>query len=127
MASADHLYVKAAAAAWLHCPGSPEEQAQFDFVRPDGAEIGSVLDIRFKARGLRVHLDQAVEPVWDEEGREPVLGVSVPVDRETLIDRWHIHWIRLNSIGVLSGLEGSMADRTASAQCGELRRGGPVG
>ncbi|MFZ3492243.1 hypothetical protein ACODT5_03200 [Streptomyces sp. 5.8] len=99
VASADHLYVKASAAAWLRTAGHPEDQVRFDFARPDGAEIGSVLDIRFKERGLRVHLDQAVAPVWDEDGLEPVLGLSVPVDRDTLIDRWYIHRIRLDSIG----------------------------
>ena len=36
----------------------------------------------------------AVAPVRDE-GSEPVLGVSVPVDRDTLIDRWYVHRIRL--------------------------------
>ncbi|WP_406076388.1 hypothetical protein [Streptomyces virginiae] len=100
VASADHLYVKAAAVAWLRAAGHPGDMVEFDFARPDGAEIGSVLDIRFKERGLRVHLDQAVAPVWDEDGREPVLGVSVPMDRDTLIDRWYIHRIRLDSIGI---------------------------
>lgn len=52
-------YVKAAAGAWLR---GRDYQADFDFARPDGADIGSVLDIRFAARRLRVHLDQAVEP-----------------------------------------------------------------
>ncbi|BBC34558.1 uncharacterized protein SGFS_058520 [Streptomyces graminofaciens] len=52
------------------------------------------MDIQFKDRGLRVHLDGAVAPVRDE-GSEPVLGVSVPVDRDTLIDRWYVHRIRL--------------------------------
>ncbi|MGW6841285.1 hypothetical protein [Streptomyces sp. NPDC054958] len=91
--------MKAAAAAWLRTAGHPGELVHFGFARPDGAEIGSVLDIRFEERGLRVHLDQAVTPVWDEDGREPVLGVSVPVDRDTLIDRWYIHRIRLDSVG----------------------------
>ncbi|UYQ66336.1 hypothetical protein [Streptomyces peucetius] len=96
VASADHLYVKSAARSWLHARG---EEADFDFARPDGAAIGSVLDIRFKARGLRVHLDQTVVPVWDEDGVEPVLGVSVPVDRDTLIRRWYVHRVRLDSEG----------------------------
>ncbi|MFI1067019.1 hypothetical protein ACH4TC_34675 [Streptomyces spororaveus] len=99
VASADHLYVKAATVAWLRTYELPESQIHFDFALPDGAEIGSVLDIRFRARGLRVHLDQAVKPVWDDDGREPVLGVSVPVDRDTLIDRWYVHRIRLDSDG----------------------------
>ncbi|MEU6300752.1 zinc finger domain-containing protein [Streptomyces erythrochromogenes] len=91
--------MKAAASAWLRAAAHPGDLVQFDFARPDGAEIGSVLDIRFKDRGLRVHLDQAVAPVWDEAGCEPVLGVSVPVDRDTLIDRWYVHRIRLDSVG----------------------------
>ncbi|QCX74634.1 hypothetical protein C9F11_04655 [Streptomyces sp. YIM 121038] len=93
----DHLYVKAAAAAWLHhrC-----EHADFEFARPEGAPIGSVVDIQLPHRGrrLRVHLDQAVPPVWDGPS-EPVLGLSVPADRGTLIQRWYVHRIRLDSQG----------------------------
>ncbi|BDT39644.1 hypothetical protein [Streptomyces yaizuensis] len=95
VSSADHLYVKSAASAWLRERGMP---AGFEFAQPDGAPIGSVVDIQMERRGLRVHLDQAVAPVWDEE-REPVLGVSVPVDRDTLIRRWYVHRIRLDSEG----------------------------
>nr|WSW64556.1 hypothetical protein OG513_39135 [Streptomyces sp. NBC_00998] len=96
VSSADHLYVKSAAAAWLRDCG---EQADFEFARPNGAAIGSVLDIRFQSRGLRVHLDREVEPLWDEDGVEPVLGVSVPVDDKTLVRRWYVHRIRLDSEG----------------------------
>ncbi|MGW6874589.1 zinc finger domain-containing protein [Streptomyces xanthophaeus] len=99
VASADHLYVKAAASAWLRGSGYQEDLVRFDFARPRGADIGSVVDIAFRERGLRVHLDQSVEPVWDEEGHEPVLGVSVPVDRDTLIRRWYVHRISLDSEG----------------------------
>jgi hypothetical protein len=82
--TADHLYVKSAAAAWLR---DRDEQADFEFSQPDGVPIGSVVDIRFPHGGLRVHLDQTVQPSWDQDGHEPVLGVSVPVDRDTLICR----------------------------------------
>ncbi|MFE5519826.1 hypothetical protein ACFQ9Q_19185 [Streptomyces virginiae] len=95
VASADHLYVKAAADAWLRARGT---QAGFDFVQPDGVPIGSVLDIQLPHRKLRVHLDREVEPDWDAE-HEPVLGVSVPVDSDTLIRRWYVHRIRLDSEG----------------------------
>lgn len=88
--------VKSAAAAWLR---NRDLQADFEFGQPEGAPIGSVVDIQFQHRGLRVHLDQAVEPAWDEDGREPVLGMSVPADRNTLIDRWYVHRVRLNSEG----------------------------
>ncbi|CCK32953.1 hypothetical protein BN159_p78 (plasmid) [Streptomyces davaonensis JCM 4913] len=96
VSSADHLYVKSAAAAWLRSRGA---EADVEFVQPDGAPIGSVVDIQIPRGGLRVHLDQAVPPAWDQDGREPVLGVSVPVDRDTLIDRWYVHRIRLDSDG----------------------------
>ncbi|WP_241846083.1 zinc finger domain-containing protein [Streptomyces sp. MJM1172] len=95
VASADHLYVKAATDAWLRARGT---QAGFDFVQPDGVPIGSVVDIQLPHRKLRVHLDQEVAPDWDAE-HEPVLGASVPVDSDTLIDRWYVHRIRLESEG----------------------------
>ncbi len=93
--SADHLYVRSAAAAWLAGRG---EQATFEYTRTDGVPIGSVVDVRWRHGALRVHLDQAVVPVWDD-GVEPVLGTMVPVDRDTLIRRWYVHRIRLDSVG----------------------------
>ncbi|MFD3662793.1 hypothetical protein ACFWVF_19715 [Streptomyces sp. NPDC058659] len=95
VASADHLYMKAAADVWLRARGT---QAGFDFVQPDGVPVGSVVDIQLPHRKLRVHLDKEVAPDWDAE-HEPVLGVSVPVDSDTLIDRWYVHRIRLDSEG----------------------------
>ncbi|WP_102925040.1 hypothetical protein [Streptomyces noursei] len=95
--SADHLYVKSAAAAWLADRG---EQASFEYTRPDGAPLGSVVDVRWQHGGLRVHLDQTVAPVW-ESGMEPVLGTMVPVDRDMLIRRWYVHRIRLDSDGTM--------------------------
>ncbi|MEV6532798.1 hypothetical protein AB0M86_24955 [Streptomyces sp. NPDC051639] len=95
VASADHLYVKSAADAWLRGRG---EQARFDFGQDAGLPVGSVVDIQVNDHRLRVHLDQTVAPVWDSE-HEPVLGTSVPVDRDTLIERWYVHRIRLHSEG----------------------------
>jgi len=93
--SADHLYVRSAAAAWLAGRG---EQATFEYTRTEGAPIGSVVDVRWRHGALRVHLDRAVTPVWDDDV-EPVLGTRVPVDRDTLIRHWYVHRIRLNSVG----------------------------
>lgn len=95
MDSADHLYVRSAAAAWLAGRG---EQATFEYTRAEGASLGSVVDVRWRHGALRVHLDQAVAPVWDDDV-EPVLGTMVPVDRDTLIRRWYVHRIRLDSVG----------------------------
>ncbi|WEH43990.1 hypothetical protein [Streptomyces sp. AM 2-1-1] len=96
ISSADHLYVKSAAAAWFRNRG---EEADIAFAQPSGAPVGSLVDITSRHRRLRVHLDQVVEPVWDDDGIEPVLGMSVPVDRDTLIRRWYVHRIRLDSKG----------------------------
>lgn len=96
ISSADHLYVKSAAAVWFRNRG---EEADIAFAQPDGAPVGSLVDITSRHRRLRVHLDQVVEPVWDDDGIEPVLGMSVPVDRDTLIRRWYVHRIRLDSEG----------------------------
>ncbi|WP_371626371.1 hypothetical protein OG245_29340 [Streptomyces sp. NBC_01116] len=93
--SADHLYVKSAAAAWLANRG---EQATFTYTRPGCGPLGSVVDVRWRHGALRVHLDQAVVPVWDD-AVEPVLGTMVPVDRDTLVRRWYVHRIRLDSEG----------------------------
>ncbi|MEV2255917.1 hypothetical protein AB0I94_36075 [Streptomyces sp. NPDC050147] len=93
--SADHLYVKSAAAAWL---GDRGEEAHFDYARPGGAPLGSVVDVRWPRGALRVHLDHTVPPEWDN-GIEPVLGLTVPVDRDTLIRRWYVHRIRLDNDG----------------------------
>ena len=90
--------LKAAALAWLSGRG---ESARFTFTQPDGLPVGSLLDIAFEraGRGLRVHLDPAITPVWSEEAVEPVLGVSVPVDDDTLIRRWYVHRVRFDSQG----------------------------
>lgn len=95
--SADHLFLKSAAATWLAERG---ERARFDFPRPDGIPFGSVVDIVWEHTGgcLRVHLDQAVLPDWDTDA-EPVLGTSVPVDDETLVRRWYVHRIGLETRG----------------------------
>ncbi|MGW8485454.1 zinc finger domain-containing protein [Streptomyces sp. NPDC055886] len=93
--SADHLYVKSAATAWASSRGT---RAAIDFAQPDGSPMGSVVDIRLVHNKLRVHLDRSVAPQWDGE-HEPVLGVSVPVDPDTLIKRWYVNRIRLDSEG----------------------------
>ncbi|MER5781304.1 hypothetical protein ABT104_06180 [Streptomyces mobaraensis] len=98
VSSADHLYMKAAASTWLEARGL---RAAFHYARPGGAPVGSVVDIVLEHGGgaLRVHLDTAVAPAWDDEGIEPVLGLSVPVDAETLVRRWYVHRVRFDSVG----------------------------
>ncbi|MFY0510956.1 hypothetical protein ACOMD4_11235 [Streptomyces anulatus] len=88
--------MKSAAAAWLADRG---EQATFTCTRPEDGPLGSVVDVRWRHGALRVHLDQAVASVWDDYAVEPVLGTMVPVDRDTLVRRWYVHRIRLDSEG----------------------------
>ncbi|MBT2423805.1 hypothetical protein J7F01_15300 [Streptomyces sp. ISL-22] len=90
--------MKVAAEDWLSGRGL---EARFAYARPGVAPIGSVLDIEWAPGGrcLRVHLDAAVDPVWDDEQVEPVLGMSVPVDDDTLVRRWYVHRVRFDSVG----------------------------
>ncbi|GGU99283.1 hypothetical protein ACIG0C_30100 [Kitasatospora aureofaciens] len=92
--SADHLYAKSAAAAWLK---ARRQRASISY----GTPLGSTVDILWgrQARGLRLHLDSEVPPVWDDEAVEPVLGVSVPVDDETLVHRWYVHRVGFDTVG----------------------------
>ncbi|MFE3238653.1 hypothetical protein ACFXKJ_41935, partial [Kitasatospora indigofera] len=92
--SADHLYAKSAATTWLLSQG---QQASIRYGEP----LGSVVDITWGRQdsGLRLHLDETVSPVWDDEAVEPVLGLSVPVDDETLVRRWYVHRVRFDSVG----------------------------
>ncbi|MGD3111492.1 zinc finger domain-containing protein [Streptomyces sp. YGL11-2] len=98
VSSADHLYLKAAAATWLADRG---HKAAFTFPQPDGAAIGSVLDIAWDAGNgaLRIHLDAAVPPAWDNHDVDVVLGMTVPVDDDTLVRRWYVHRVRFESAG----------------------------
>ncbi|MFF2374950.1 hypothetical protein ACFVUW_11265 [Streptomyces xiamenensis] len=98
IASADHLYVRQAAIPWLKARG---QQAEFHYTQPGGAPIGAVVDITWESGegSLRVHLDDAVPPAWDDTTTEPVLGMSVPVDDDTLVRRWYVHRIRFDSVG----------------------------
>ncbi|MFI6448069.1 hypothetical protein [Kitasatospora sp. NPDC050543] len=73
--SPDDLYVKSAARAWLL---DQDQQAGIHLREP----LGSVVDIvwEYGTCGLRLHLDDAGAPVWDDDLVEPVLGTKVPVD-----------------------------------------------
>ncbi len=94
VSSADHLYVKSAAIAWLLDQDHPGDVHLRE-------PLGSVVDIAWEhgTRGLRLHLDDAVAPVWDDDLLEPVLGTAVPVDVDTLVRRRYVHRVRLDSAG----------------------------
>ncbi|MFF4694304.1 hypothetical protein [Streptomyces chattanoogensis] len=98
VSSADHLYMKSAAAAWVADRG---QKAAFHYPQPDGAPIGSVLDIVWDHGNgaLRVHLDATVPPAWDNDAVDVVVGMSVPVDTDTLVRRWYVHRVRFENAG----------------------------
>ncbi|CAM5591704.1 putative protein OS=Kitasatospora aureofaciens OX=1894 GN=HS99_0017905 PE=4 SV=1 [Kitasatospora aureofaciens] len=94
VSSADHLYMKSAATTWLL---EQDHQGTVHLREP----LGSVVDIAFEHqdRGLRLHLDASVAPVWDDDLIEPILGTTVPVDIDTLVRRRYVHRVRLDSAG----------------------------
>ncbi|MFE7245231.1 hypothetical protein [Streptomyces sp. NPDC057580] len=96
--SADHLYFKAAATAWLREQG---QDAHFHFARPEGAPVGSVVDIEVEGgMRLRVHINGQVPVRWDPSGlTETVLGPGVRVDYETLARRRYVNRVRFYSDG----------------------------
>ncbi|MEU0187065.1 hypothetical protein ABZ312_38825 [Streptomyces sp. NPDC006207] len=96
--SADHLYFKAAATAWLREQG---QDAHFHFARHAGAPVGSVVDLHVEGgMRLRVHINAQVPVRWDiGDGTETVLGPGVQVGSETLARRRYVNRVRFYSDG----------------------------
>ncbi|MDX3077899.1 hypothetical protein [Streptomyces sp. MI02-7b] len=96
--SADHLYFKAAASAWLSEQG---QGAHFHFARHAGTPVGSVVDVDVEGgMRLRVHINAQVPVRWDlGDGTETVLGPGVPVHPDTLAHRRYVNRVRFYSDG----------------------------
>lgn len=90
--SADHLYVKLAMTRSLLEHG---RTGSFAFPQP----IGSLLDVDLEDGVLlRVHMDGAVPPAWDD-GRIPVLGPGVVPEPGVLSRCPHVYRVRCESDG----------------------------
>jgi len=90
--SADHLYVKAAMTRSLLEHG---RTGSFAFPQP----IGSLLDVDLEDGVLlRVHVDGAVPPDWDD-GRIPVLGPGVVPEPGVLTRCPYVYRVRCESDG----------------------------
>ncbi|MFC9261271.1 hypothetical protein ACFT25_15790 [Streptomyces hydrogenans] len=72
VASADHLYVRAATQTWLRRQG---HTPRYRYIDRDDAPVGSLVEIELDGRTLLLHMDPATPPDWladctvDEHGR----------------------------------------------------------
>ncbi|WP_158708113.1 competence protein CoiA family protein [Streptomyces sp. NRRL F-2890] len=103
--SADHLYIKAGLTNWLTSQGQPATAT----LPTEQASVGSTVEIRLTSGTLiRIHLDNQVEPVWNEDVIT-ILSADVPVPPALLAGCRYIHRIRCESDGstrrVLLGTE----------------------
>ncbi|GAA4680354.1 hypothetical protein [Streptomyces youssoufiensis] len=97
VASADHLYVRAATQAWLRGQG---HTPRYRYIDRDQAPVGSLVEIEVGGHTLLVHMDRTTPPDWDAQGAgEVILGSGVPIDRGTLGRRGYVHRVRFVSEG----------------------------
>lgn len=97
VASADHLYVRAATQAWLRGQG---HTPRYRYIDRDEAPVGSLVEIEVGGHTLLVHMDRTTPPDWDAEGAgDIILGPGVPIDRHTLARRGYVNRVRFVSEG----------------------------
>ncbi|WP_307659197.1 hypothetical protein [Streptomyces sp. V1I1] len=96
MSSADHLYVKTATEAWLQRQG---HTPRYRFIDPDDAPIGSVVEIDLDGHKMRIHMNPSVQPDWDAEDGELILGPGVRISPGQLARRGYVNRVKLVSDG----------------------------
>ncbi|MEU7151264.1 hypothetical protein AB0B15_25050 [Streptomyces sp. NPDC045456] len=101
VASADHLYVKAAAEGLLRTQGLPGEVVCSP-PRPGHAPAGPVVRVQLKDGAvLTIHMNTAVPPDWDgpQAADRAVVEAGVLLDRTVLQRLRYVHRIRCDSQG----------------------------
>ncbi|MGW3060596.1 hypothetical protein ACWC98_32345 [Streptomyces goshikiensis] len=97
VASADHLYVRAATQTWLRRQG---HTPRYRYIDRDDAPVGSLVEIELDGRTLLLHMDPATPPDWDEQqAGDIILGPGVQVDYLTLVRRGYVNRIKFVSEG----------------------------
>ncbi|MFD5426362.1 hypothetical protein [Streptomyces sp. NPDC127084] len=97
VASADHLYVRAATQTWLRRQG---HTPRYRYIDRDDAPVGSLVEIELDGRTLLLHMDPATPPDWDSaQAGDIILGPGVQVDYRTLVRRGYVNRIRFVSEG----------------------------
>lgn len=97
VASADHLYVRAATQTWLRRQG---HTPRYRYIDHDDAPVGSLVEIKLDGRTLLLHMDPATPPDWDAaQAGDIILGPGVQVDSRTLVRRGYVNRVKFVSEG----------------------------
>ncbi|KOU41468.1 hypothetical protein ADK55_28685 [Streptomyces sp. WM4235] len=97
VASADHLYVRAATQTWLRGQG---HTPRYRYLGGDDAPVGSLVEIELGGHKLLLHMDSTEPPDWDAaETGDIILGPGVRVDDYTLARRGYVNRVRFASEG----------------------------
>ncbi len=97
VASADHLYVRAATQTWLRRQG---HTPRYRYIDRDDVPVGSLVEIELDGRTLLLHMDSTTPPDWDgAEASDIILGPGVRVDYRTLVRRGYVNRVKFVSEG----------------------------
>ncbi|CAM5299811.1 hypothetical protein SROCM77S_06041 [Streptomyces rochei] len=97
VASADHLYVRAATQTWLRRQG---HTPRYRYIDHDDVPVGSLVEIELDGRTLLLHMDPTTTPDWDAaQASDIILGPGVQVDYRTLVRRGYVNRIKFVSEG----------------------------
>ncbi|MFE4177124.1 hypothetical protein ACFRR7_34670 [Streptomyces sp. NPDC056909] len=97
VASADHLYVRAATQAWLRSQG---HTPRYRYIDRDDIPIGSLVEIEVGGHTLRLHMDRTTAPDWDAvDTGDVILGPGVRIDQLTLVRRRYVNRVKFVSEG----------------------------
>lgn len=97
VASADHLYVRAATQTWLRRQG---HTPRYRYIDRDDTPVGSLVEIELDGRTLLLHMDPTTPPDWDgAQASDIVLGPDVHVDYRTLVSRGYVNRVKFVSEG----------------------------
>ncbi|MER5615889.1 hypothetical protein [Streptomyces sp. NPDC002215] len=97
VASADHLYVRAATQGWLRSQG---HTPRYHYIDRDDAPVGTLVEIELSGHTLLLHMDRTMPPDWDApEASDIILGPGVQIDHRTLARRGYVNRVRFVSEG----------------------------
>ncbi|KAB7835769.1 hypothetical protein [Streptomyces mobaraensis] len=97
VASADHLYVRAATQTWLRRQG---HTPRYRYIDRDDAPVGSLVEIELDGRTLLLHMDRTTPPDWESaQACDIILGPGVPIDHRTLLRRGYVNRVKFVSKG----------------------------
>ncbi|MEU8764700.1 hypothetical protein [Streptomyces sp. NPDC048659] len=96
VASADHLYVKAATQAWLRGQG---HNPRYRYAERDNSPIGSLVEIALGGHKIDLYMDRTTPPSLGADAGDIILGPGVTLDHLTLARRGYVNRVRFDSDG----------------------------